>query len=134
MLQLFFFTHIFGFFHQTLLKCDKIVNCSVNDRISKGRGRLLNCSVRVFLAKISAKFIKSQNFVKNVSKIAFFGPLALHLLELNTLKLRLYKSLAQKRAICSRAGVKSRLELEFGHFLQIQTRYLYKIRCLSPSN
>ena len=99
-------------FSSILLKYVKLVSCSIIAFISKDREGLLNCSIRIFLARISAKFFKIHTFfVKIDTKFAFFSPLALNLLEVDTLKLQLYSSPAQKRISCTHIGFRSLLEL-----------------------
>ena len=66
-------------FSSMLLKYFKIVNCSEIDFISKDEGRLLNCW-NGFFFKIQTLFVE---------KMAF---LAQNLLEVHTIKLRLYSS------------------------------------------
>ena len=65
--------------------CQKIENCSVIDFISEDRVGLLNCSIRVFMARIYAKFF---NFWHFRDQICFFSPLALKLPQVDTQKLR----------------------------------------------
>ena len=82
------FIHIFGIFDQILLKYIKIVNCSNNNFISTDRGKLLNCSIRVFCLELKLNISKFRLFVKMRPNLFFFSPLALNLLERDTLKLR----------------------------------------------
>ena len=61
---------------------------------------------------MNAKFFKIQtSSIKNETKLNFFSPPALNLLEEDTLKLRAISPQAQERFSCTPAGFRSFLDL-----------------------
>ena len=109
------FIHIFSIFDKIFVIFAKICKNSVIDFIykfiAKDRGERRNFSMRFLWLEFMTNFLNFILFLKNLTKLAFLSPLALKLLEVDSLKLLPYSSYARKRGSCSPAGCKSLLEL-----------------------